>query len=419
MATTPDYGSLPFREQIEFFRRKLDLPTNGWTDVYTQEHDWAFVVAGANRDDILSDFRTAVERAIAEGRTLQQFRKDFDRIVATYGWDYNGGRNWRSRVIYETNLRTSYAAGRFAQLQAVKVVRPFWRYVHSDAVQHPRPHHLAWDGLILHADDPWWTEHYPPNGWGCQCTVQALAQRDVRRLGKSGPDQAPPVERQTVTIGQRSPTGPRTVRVPVGIDPGFEYTPGRARYASAMPPEVPDPPVPGSAGGAGLPNLRPPGPLPAPRRAPASQLLPSGLDDAALLQRYLAQFGATPDAPVVFRDVIGERLVIGRELFVERKTGRLKVHKRDRDRHLLLLAQALQAPDEIWARLEWLNAQGKAVVRRRYIARYEIEGESTPMLAVFERGQDGWWGVTTYQSTEQNADHWRLGVRLYRRVEGT
>jgi hypothetical protein len=42
------------QEQAEFFRRKLNLPTTSWTDIYTQEHDWAFVVAGANRDAIVS-----------------------------------------------------------------------------------------------------------------------------------------------------------------------------------------------------------------------------------------------------------------------------------------------------------------------------------------------------------------------------
>ena len=119
----PAYGSLPFSEQIAFFRRKLNLPTRAWTDIWTAEHDWAFVVAGANRDAIVADFRAAVEKAIADGTTLEAFRNEFDAIVAKHGWDYNGGRDWRSRVIYETNLNTSYAAGRYEQLQAA----PYWQ----------------------------------------------------------------------------------------------------------------------------------------------------------------------------------------------------------------------------------------------------------------------------------------------------
>ena len=61
------YGSLPFAEQIAFFKRKLNLPTQSWADIYQHEHDWAFVVAGANRDAIVADFRVAVEKAITEG----------------------------------------------------------------------------------------------------------------------------------------------------------------------------------------------------------------------------------------------------------------------------------------------------------------------------------------------------------------
>ena len=223
------YGSLPFKEQIAFFRAKGNALTDRWTDLWQAEHDHAFMVAGANRIDLLLDLRQAVDRAIADGGTLQQFRKDFDQVVAKYGWDYTGGRNWRTRVIYETNLRTSYAAGRYAQLQALKKVRPFWRYRHSDSVQHPRPLHLAWNGLVLSADDPWWHIHYPPNGWGCQCTVEALNARDLKRLGKDGPDTAPTDDMQSVVVGKNGPN-PQTVETPAGVDPGFGYAPGRSAF---------------------------------------------------------------------------------------------------------------------------------------------------------------------------------------------
>ncbi len=413
-AAAAAYGSLPFREQSEFFRRKLGLPTDGWTDIYGREHDWAFVVAGANRDAIVADFRVAVQRAIDEGTTLEQFRKVFDRIVATHGWDYRGGRNWRSRVIYETNLNSSYMAGRYEQLQAQKRLRPYWRYEHSDLVQEAREEHLAWDNLVLEADDPWWETHFPPNGWGCQCRVFSMSQADLKRLGKSGPDAAPPIEYEERTIGQRSVNGPRTVRVPAGIDPGFEHIPGRSRLSGAIPPERPTPPIAGSAGGHGVPNRRPTDPLPAPRAFPADRLLPDDWLPEAYARAFLAQFGATLDEPMVVRDAIGERIVVGRELFTN-ADGSWKAAKRERGPFMELLAQALLDPDEIWVRLEWNYTQRKAVVRRRYVARFLVEGQSTPALAVFELGADGWSGVTTFPGVTQTEDEWRVGARLYRR----
>lgn len=230
---TPIYFSLPFAEQIAFFRRKKGVLTERWTDVWQAEHDHAFMVAGANRIDLLLDFQDAIDKAISTGTGLEEFRNDFDAIVEKHGWRYNGGRNWRTRVIYETNLRTSYAAGRWQQLQRVKKYAPWWRYKHSDSVLHPRPLHVAWDGLVLHADDPWWQTHYPPNGWGCQCTVIALEDRDLQKLGKTGPDTAPPDDMQDVTVGKRGPN-PQVVRTPAGVDPGFGYAPGARTGDTAL-----------------------------------------------------------------------------------------------------------------------------------------------------------------------------------------
>ena len=404
------FGALPFAEQIAFFQRKLNLPTTGWTDIYTKEHDWAFVVAGANRDAIVSDFRAAVERAITDGMTLEDFRRNFDVTVAKHGWDYKGGRDWRSRVIYDTNLASSYAAGRYEQLQEA----PYWQYEHADWVQHPRELHLSWNGLVLAKDDPFWETHFPPNGWGCQCTVRGIWSRDLAKLGKSGPDQAPEVNYVDHIIGKNS-QNPRAVRVPEGIDPGFEYAPGSARMRSAIPPEKPVLPANTASGGPGLPNHVATDPLPPPRALPASVMLPRGLPSADYAQAFLAEFGADLAMPAVVRGVMGERLVVGKELFLDAK-GNLKADKRGRGPFMRLLAQALKDPDEVWARLEWAFGVNRAFVRRRYIARFTVEGEDAPALAVFELTPDGWTGVTTFAPEDYAyLEGSRVGVRLYKR----
>ena len=114
-------------EAIEFQRDKLALPTRDFTDVWEGQHARAFVVAGAQNEALLADFQEAVRRNIEEGRTLEQFRADFDKIVAEHGWSYKGKRGWRTRVIFNTNLRTAYAAGRWKQIQRVKGRRPYLR----------------------------------------------------------------------------------------------------------------------------------------------------------------------------------------------------------------------------------------------------------------------------------------------------
>jgi uncharacterized protein with gpF-like domain len=108
-----NYGSLPFLEAIAFFKAKLNIPTARWDDLLGAAHDRAFVVAGAMQADLLADLRAAVDKAIAEGTTIETFRKDFNQIVAARGWTgwtgqgTKAGEAWRTRVIYETNLFTS------------------------------------------------------------------------------------------------------------------------------------------------------------------------------------------------------------------------------------------------------------------------------------------------------------------------
>lgn len=87
-----------FEQQVRYFEKKLNLSTNSYLDVLGEEHDYFFMVAGANRNEVLLAFREAVDDAIANGETLEGFRKRFDEIVARTGWDYKGGRNWRSRL---------------------------------------------------------------------------------------------------------------------------------------------------------------------------------------------------------------------------------------------------------------------------------------------------------------------------------
>jgi len=225
-----EYGSLEFDEQIEYFRNKVNLPTESWTDIWEGQHARAFSVAGAMKEELIEDLRKAVDHAIAGGGTLQEFRKDFGRIVAAHGWSYNGGRNWRSRVIWETNLRQSYNAGREKQMQdpELRKRRPYGLYKHGNSVT-PRPEHLAWDGLVLRLDDPWWDTHTPMNGWGCKCRKMMVNRRDVERMGLKVSEKAPPLELREVVIDKGGPNE-RRVQVPKGIDPGFAYNPGTAAW---------------------------------------------------------------------------------------------------------------------------------------------------------------------------------------------
>jgi hypothetical protein len=220
----------PFNAQVAFFRQKLGnlVPTQWWDDMLKAEHDHGFMVAGAEKADLLADLAAAVERGIAEGTSIEQFRKDFRAIVARHGWTgWTGegtpaGQAWRTRTIYVTNARTSYHAGRLAQLRAGKF--PLWVYRHNDAVQHPRPLHVSWNGITLPPSHIFWQTHYTPNGWGCECYILgARSPAAARRLG-GDPDKPLPEGWDAID--------PKTGEPP-GVDKGWGYMPG-ATVADAV-----------------------------------------------------------------------------------------------------------------------------------------------------------------------------------------
>lgn len=223
---------LKFEQQINYFRKKLNIATESYLDVWGEEHDYLFMVAGAHRNDLVADLRKLVDKVIAEGMPFAQFKAQFATLSEQHRWAFRGGLNWRARIIYETNLLASYNRGRLAQQLELKTILPYWEYRHNDS-DHPRPEHQAWEGLILHCDDPWWRYHYPVKVYGsCYCTVIAYSEADLARMGRK-PDKAPPIEWEEKTVGQRIGT-PRTVRVVKGCDPGFEPTDFNHPYADRL-----------------------------------------------------------------------------------------------------------------------------------------------------------------------------------------
>lgn len=230
--TFPSSGSAnPFEEQLAFFKAKLKLPSERWDDILKSAHDRAFIVAGATNADLLNDLHNAVSKAIDQGLGIEAFRKDFDSLVAKHGWTgwtgegSEAGRAWRTMVIYQTNMATSYAAGRYKQLKdpALLSIRPYWKYVHADGVMHPRPLHVSWHGLVLHHEHPFWDTHFPPNGWMCHCRVTAVDEREYLKAQEKGRTEPPEGWQETGQTG-----------TPVGIDKGFDYAPGANVNKSLM-----------------------------------------------------------------------------------------------------------------------------------------------------------------------------------------
>lgn len=416
-----------FKEQIDYLRQKRVRPTKRWTDALGGDHDRAFVIARATDTAMLEEFQAAIIQVAEEGRYVDDFAKDFDRIVEKYGWEYRGERNWRIRTIFETNIRTSFMAGRLRQMRDPDVVklRPYWQYLHGDSriPKVPRKQHVAWNNLVLMWDDPWWEVHFPPNDWRCSCGVRTLSRRDLERQGKTGPDEAP----KDALLPMIDKATGQMVMQPMGIGQGWDHMPGdlweRGLVPSALlndPAAVPS----GDLRGSNLVRIDPAEPIAellARARKFKAKPLVEGLSEEAYTEAFLTPFGAVPGQAKLWTDASGGRLVISDQMFF-RPDGTWKGDKRGHGTYAALLAEAIMDPDEIWLGLRQVKDHSfpgfaEPMVTRRYI---RVDPD-TALFTLFEIGRRNWGAVTGYASFNRSKpdfshiDKQRVGKLIWKR----
>jgi len=401
MTTSIKQGGTPFQEAIDTFKNKVRLPTSHWTDIWEKEHGRAFVVAGATKDDLLTDFQGAIQKAIQDGTTLADFRKDFDKIVERHGWSYNGGRGWRTRVIYHTNLRQAHMAGRWQQAQRLAQVRGkrgekvYLKYV-AVIDDRTRDQHRKWHGLILPVDHPFWSAHYPMNGWGCRCTVQVLTERDLKRRGLSVSDD-PDIEYVEHTIN--TPTGARTVKAPEGIHPGFASNQGEAAWGRQLSEDAFrqfntsgakhwKPLTEGGYMEAGRPAK-------VPADKPVAKLAAKAADTSEMEGMIRKAIGG--EAEKVFTLADGSPLLVDAATLAEH----IDI---SRSPFIPLLPELIEDPYEIWMTFEQSAATGKVVLRKRLIKLVALEKDKLLVLvANASRGMfTGWTFIPIRRVQELN-----------------
>jgi SPP1 gp7 family putative phage head morphogenesis protein len=237
--------SLPPEEAIAYFRAKgqhLDASW-AWQDFWQEDHAVAFTVAKSAGFDILKDIHQSLLDAMEQGQTFDDWKRKLVPTLQDKGWwgrkaladpsDPNAdpqsvqlGSPRRLRTIWDVNMRTSWAAGRWNQIERTAHAAPWLRYT-AVLDSKTRPLHALWHGTILRFDDPWWKTHFPPNGWFCRCTVVQFSDHDLARhdlkVSQSAPDDGPSIPYTNPRTGEVS-------LVPPGIDPGFGYNPGQTAF---------------------------------------------------------------------------------------------------------------------------------------------------------------------------------------------
>lgn len=407
MATVDPFG-LPAKEAVQWFREKGYQLTWNWQDMWQEQHARAFTVAKVSQFDILADIRNAVDEALAQGKTLQEFTKELRPTLQSKGWwgekTIDGqtvqlGSAHRLRNIYQTNLRMSQAAGRWERIERTAARRPYLRYV-SVLDGRERDEHRRWHGTVLPWDHPRWKTHAPPNGWGCRCKLQQLSERDLERFGYSVSGDLADANKVRRWVNAR--TGQK-LTVPKGISPGFAYNVGQA--PRGFTPESPAPvltPVRDFRDYSRVPANQVNG------RPKAPQQWPERLSREAATERFRRELGIQPghEAGTV-ADPTSMQVT-----FNQRYLDHLLEKEPERVRFVPYAVDTVRQPYEIWLVPHRLR-DGTVIMRQRYISLYEDRGGG--FQVVVDRDGDGNAVWTSYPRS--NIDTKREGYLLWSRPE--
>lgn len=421
-------------EAVAYFESKGYKISFDWRQVWQEEHDRVFTVAGVARDDVLFDIRQHLSAALREGWSQKRFMDTLTPRLKEKGWwgsevivdedgasrVYQKGSASRLDLIFRQNVQTAYAAGRWQRQQQAKKERPYLRYS-AILDGRTRPAHRALDGKTFPIDDPFWRVFYPPNGFRCRCTVVSLSRREVDPDDVSHGD-GNMVEREAVLKTDRNTGEVHTAMVggyrlderPGGrvvyVDPGFSRNPGEGWELWDEARALPDVP-PGVGGQTSTRTDILPGQLtfadygllkakeipkeglrPSPARLPEAQTREDAVEQLATalgLEGDKARQVETPVGAVMLqRDLVRH--------MVQKEEAR-------RERYAAFVLPALQQPNEVW-----LTAYADGY-RKRYVAFFREEN----MLLIVRFNRDGslfWNGI---KMREKDIDKQRTGILLY------
>lgn len=242
------------KQALDYIKTKKLHPAFSYKDVWNEEHATAFTVAKAMQLDVLSDIKNALEKAMENGTTFEQFKKDLKPTLMQKGWwgkrkmtdpltgeivNAQLGSDRRLKTIYSTNLRSAYQKGQYDRTMESDS-HPYLMYRVGASVHH-REQHLKWNNLILPKDDPLWNSIFPPNGYGCKCYTVAVTQARKEKYERDGVPVYNPDTQKTVIVPVQT-AAPKTdykkyfnerkgtlERIPKEIMPGFNWNQGLPR----------------------------------------------------------------------------------------------------------------------------------------------------------------------------------------------
>ena len=343
---------LPMKEAMRFWADKTQLSPSQFAKLSDAAKVKAFAVSGIAKGSELTTVFEALERAISQGISFDEFKKSCGDIFARRGWA--GVKAWRIDNIFRTNIQTAYNVGRYKEMMEVAPTRPYWQYSAVNDSR-TRPAHIAVNGKIYRYDHKFWDTWYPPNGFRCRCGVTTLSERELNRDDLN-------IETDDITGHLIEPTDPATGnKMPARLlmpDPGFTHHPGKTVYSGiAEKPAVAGIPKPFAGlrkpedyGRKALKNIKPKEIA----GMDATMFLPAKKTSAFYETEFIKKYGQEK----VIKDAAGEPIIMS--------VSSLKFSRPGLGESIPMLEKMVAEPYEIWLMPQKQNT-GSVSLSKQYI----------------------------------------------------
>jgi SPP1 gp7 family putative phage head morphogenesis protein len=172
---------LRMEEAVTWFRDRVPIMREEWDSLDQQARDRAFTVSGVTSLDVVEHVWRAIDRAVADGTTFNDFKRETtQQLHREWGQAISG----RLETIFRNNVQSAYAAGRWEQMTDpdIRIVRPYWQFsaiLDSRTTDICRP----LDGMVRAESDPFWGVHYPPLHHQCRSGVISLTEDQAAAEG--------------------------------------------------------------------------------------------------------------------------------------------------------------------------------------------------------------------------------------------
>lgn len=153
-------------------------------------------IASLAKADFIDTIKGLINKAIAEGKDIEQFKKELRQLILKNGWQPTKGQNKAQEKklfdIIDTHVRQSHREARIKETsdpELLNVMR--WKvWVHGDSPNF-RPHHKALHLKAIPSDHRFWKIATPSCAFGCRCRFFLASDSMLKAVGATILDRVP------------------------------------------------------------------------------------------------------------------------------------------------------------------------------------------------------------------------------------